>query len=173
MDLRHTRTKWRMYLHRAGEKPIPGTWYIQLDKLLATPGALEKYKQLVSSSDHEIGLHGVSATANHIKWFPSVDKNPAYQTVDEAIDRIVKFRNYLSERAWLQGAGGSCALGKLNQKEISLARLRPADSWNSRQRTLRFHSTSKTRRLETVNALACPLFDGCSGARPTRSGAGR
>jgi len=82
----------------AGEKPIPVTWYIQLDRLLAAPGALEKYKQLVSSSGHEVGLHGVSATANHIKWFPSADKNPAYRTVDEAIDGITKFKNYLRVR---------------------------------------------------------------------------
>lgn len=82
----------------AGAKPIPATWYIQYDRLLATPGALEMYKNLVSSSGHEIALHGVSATANHIKWFPSADKDPAYPTVSEAIEGIREFKNYLSER---------------------------------------------------------------------------
>ena len=84
----------------AGAKPIPVTWYIQLDRLMASPGALETYKELVKSSGHEIGLHGVSAAANHIKWFPSTDKdkNPSYRTVEEAIEGITKFQNYLNEQ---------------------------------------------------------------------------
>ena|SRR5271157_4196179 len=83
-----------------GAKPIPVTWYIQLDNLMATPGALEKYKELVKSSGHEIGLHGVSAAANHIKWFPSTDndENPSYRTVEEAIEGITKFQKYLNEK---------------------------------------------------------------------------
>jgi hypothetical protein len=84
----------------AGAKPIPVTWYIQLDRLLASPGALEKYKKLVDKNGHEIGLHGVSATANHIKWFPSTDKdeNPSYRTVEEAVEGITNFQKYLNEK---------------------------------------------------------------------------
>jgi len=83
----------------AGAKPIPVTWFIQWDQLAKFSGALEKYKQLVMKSGHEVGLHGVSATANHIKWFPSADeKKPAYKSVKHAIEGIKKFQGYLAKQ---------------------------------------------------------------------------
>jgi peptidoglycan/xylan/chitin deacetylase (PgdA/CDA1 family) len=79
-------------------RPIPVTWFVQWDCLEQRSSYYATYLELQSAHGHEIGIHGVSAVANHISWFPSPGPERSFPSVVDALEGIAAFKRRLNEK---------------------------------------------------------------------------
>jgi hypothetical protein len=71
----------------------PATWYIVRDRLNASNIAM--YRDL-QAAGHEIAIHGLHATQNHLSWFPgTAQTKPSYDDMCNALQDLVDFHGYL------------------------------------------------------------------------------
>ncbi|MDY6991164.1 MAG: hypothetical protein SVR94_00970 [Pseudomonadota bacterium] len=72
----------------------PATWYIVRDEL--TTNSLGIIRKL-QDEGHEIAIHGLHETKNHLSWLPS-HKKPSYSSVNEALVDLKNFRDFLASK---------------------------------------------------------------------------
>lgn len=81
-------------------KSRPATWYIVRDRL--TKSHMCFYRRL-QDQGHEIAIHGLHPTQNHLSWFPGKPSNKkygTYQNFSAAMDDLESFYEYLMENGF-------------------------------------------------------------------------
>jgi len=81
-------------------KTRPATWYIVRDRL--TKSNMCIYRRL-QDEGHEIAIHGLHPTQNHLSWFPGQPPNKKFETYQDfstAMDDLESFYEYLMENGF-------------------------------------------------------------------------
>jgi peptidoglycan/xylan/chitin deacetylase (PgdA/CDA1 family) len=94
----HTAAMMEVFRTTVPGRPIAATWFVQWDRLEGRREYYAIYRGLQDSSGHEVGIHGASAVANHLHWFPT--DNPLHQsfpTIQDALDGIAAFQKHLQK----------------------------------------------------------------------------